>query len=510
MKLRISSFRTRIFLVTTLIVVLILLCVMAMAWINGYAQQVKLLDTRLCSEAQRLVTQPMSETGFKRFEGDVAAKLQLQSTSQLLLWLQGNPARPPLHSDAWPEGLDPKTFAWGKPTKPSGPPPDAARPNHMGEPGEPPPRRPEPEGNGRPRPGDNGPGQDPNGINAELGSCALTTFKSMGEEWRAARYTTLYASGLLAADLTFIRAGLRDTYKSITLGVAPLALLLTGMGAWLLSLLAMRPVNRLRVNMQAVNQKVLNQRVTLDQEDHEFRSLIDAYNKMLDRLELSFHQASRFSADAAHELRTPLTILQGQIEQALRMSDGQSNQVHLSQMLDETGRLSGITRKLLLLSQADAGHLALMLTPVDISHMLKELLNDAQMLDLQNVTISGDLGDHIAVHADGQLVGQLLNNLCSNAFKYTPPGGWIKAKVRTLPTGVEVLLSNSAAGITLAMRARLFDRFFRGDAAHGRATDGHGLGLSLAREIARAHGGDLTLQDSPLDAVHLRLWLPTA
>ena len=331
----------------------------------------------------------------------------------------------------------------------------------------------------------------------------------MGEEWRAARYTTLYASGLLAADLTFIRAGLRDTYKSITLGVAPLALLLTGMGAWLLSLLAMRPVNRLRVNMQAVNQKVLNQRVTLDQEDHEFRSLIDAYNKMLDRLELSFHQASRFSADAAHELRTPLTILQGQIEQALRMSDGQSNQVHLSQMLDETGRLSGITRKLLLLSQADAGHLALMLTPVDISHMLKELLNDAQMLDLQNVTISGDLGDHIAVHADGQLVGQLLNNLCSNAFKYTPPGGWIKAKVRTLPTGVEVLLSNSAAGITLAMRARLFDRFFRGDAAHGRATDGHGLGLSLAREIARAHGGDLTLQDSPLDAVHLRLWLPT-
>lgn len=492
MKLRVSSFRTRIFLVTTLIVVLILLCVMAMAWIKGYAQQVKLLDIRLCSEARRLVTQPINEPGFKRFEGDVAAKLQLQSTSQLLLWLQSNPVRPTSYSDAWPEGLDPQTFAWGKPTESS----------------EPPPRRPEPEGNRRPRPGDNRPGQDPNGIHAGLGSCALTTFKSMGEEWRAARYTTPDANGLVAADLTFIRAGLRDSFKSVTLGVAPLALLLTAMGAWLLSLLAMRPVNRLRVNMQAVNQKALNQRVTLDQEDHEFRSLIDAYNKMLDRLELSFHQASRFSADAAHELRTPLTILQGQIEQVLRMSDGRSSQVVLSQMLDETGRLSGITRKLLLLSQADAGHLALMRTPVDLSDMLKELLNDAQMLDLQDVTISSDLGDHIAVHADEQLVGQLLNNLCSNAFKYTPAGGWIKAKVRTLPTGVEVLLSNSAQGITLPMRARLFDRFFRGDAAHNRATDGHGLGLSLAREIARAHGGDLTLEDSPLDAVHLRLWLP--
>ena len=494
MKLRVSSFRTRIFGVTTAIVVLILASVMAMAWRNGYAQQIKLLDGRLCSEARRLATQPMDDNGFKRFEGDVAQKLQLQSPRQLLLWLQDDPSKAPLRSEAWPVGLDSNRFDWRQPGSANGLPAEANSPQRPREPGEP----------ARRRPGERpGPGPD-----FGFGTCALTTFNAMGEEWRAARYTTPNASGVLAAELTFIRADLRNTYGNIALGVAPLALILTGLGAWLISLLALRPVNRLRTNMQAVHQKVLDQRLPIGAEDDEFRSLIEAYNKMLNRLELSFHQASRFSADAAHELRTPLTILQGQIEQALRLSDGQPIQVQLSQMLDETGRLSGITRKLLLLSQADAGRIPLLRTPVDISSMLKERLTDAHTLGLADIAISSELGVGVMVHADEQLLGQLLNNLCSNAFKYTPPGGWIKAQVRAMPQGVEVVLYNRAVGMTAIMRTRFFDRFFRGDAAHSRATDGHGLGLSLAREIARAHEGDLTLLDSPADEVHLRLWLP--
>ena len=291
---------------------------------------------------------------------------------------------------------------------------------------------------------------------------------------------------------------------------APLALVLTALGAWLMSTLAMRPVARLRSTMEAVNQQSLEHRLPAGREDREFKELIDAYNRMLDRLEASFHQATRFSADAAHELRMPLTILQGQIEQAMRLSGDQPIQVQLAQMLDEAGRLSSISRKLLLLSQADAGKLVLLRTPVDLSSMLQERLADAQLLELQDVRISSDLEQQLVVQGDEQLLGQVLNNLCRNAFKYTLPDGWIRVRARADTSGVEVLWSNSSVAISAQARERLFDRFFRGDVAHNRSVDGHGLDLSLSRVIARAHGGDLTLEPSPDDEVRLRLWLPAA
>lgn len=340
--------------------------------------------------------------------------------------------------------------------------------------------------------------------------CQVTGFSALASEWRAAQVKAFGAYGVVGADLAATRTELRDGLGSIGWRAAPLALLFTALGAWLLSTLAMRPVARLRSTMEAVNQQSLEHRVPAGREDREFQDLINAYNRMLDRLEASFHQATRFSADAAHELRTPLTILQGQIEQALRVSGDQPIQVRLAQMLDEAGRLSSITRKLLMLSQADAGKLALLRTPVDLSAMLQERLADANLLELQDVRISSDLAAHAVVQGDEQLLGQVLNNLCGNAFKYTPPSGWMRVQARAASSGVEVLWSNSTMPIAPQARERLFDRFFRGDAAHNRSVDGHGLGLSLARVIARAHGGDLTLLPSPHDEVRLRLWLPAA
>jgi two-component system, OmpR family, heavy metal sensor histidine kinase CusS len=258
--------------------------------------------------------------------------------------------------------------------------------------------------------------------------------------------------------------------------------------------------------MHGVTGNALNLRLSAQGEDHEFAELIDAYNTMLQRLETSFHQASRFSADAAHELRTPLTILQGRIEQAVNTSDRRSIQSDLIDMLDEVGRMSAITRKLLLLSRADAGSLALHLEPINLTELLDTLIADAQLL-VEDQLLQSAIDKNLEIEGDEILLRQLFNNLISNAVRYCPAGGWIKVSARLLPGGIEVLFANRSHPIAAEDRGRFFDRFYRGDAAHNRQIDGSGLGLSLAREIARAHGGDLTLLASPMDEVTLKLWL---
>ena len=511
MKLRLASFRMRLLLVSLLVVGLTLVLVATLSWTSALSYAVDRLDARLCEEARQIVMRPPRPDDLERLERDAALKLRLQSADQLLLWVQPASAAPAIRSARWPESLDLSAVAWSavpdrrppeqpgaKPMRPPGNTDRPPGPDALDSPG----RDPGPPGAAPREPGE--------GRRPPSALCEVAGFSALASDWRAAQAMASDAKGLVVADLAATRAELRQALSSIVWRAAPLALVLTALGACLMSTLAIRPVARLRSAMETVNQQSLEHRLPAGREDREFKELIDAYNGMLDRLEASFRQATRFSADAAHELRTPLTILQGQIEQAMRLSGDQPIQVQLSQMLDEAGRLSSITRKLLLLSQADAGKLALLRTPVDLSQMLEERLADAQLLELPDVRISSELEANTVVQGDAQLLAQVVNNLCGNAFKYTQPGGWIRVRARTMISGVEVLWSNSTVGIPAPARERLFDRFFRADVAHNRSVDGHGLGLSLSRVIARAHGGDLTLESSPQDEVRLRLWLPAA
>lgn len=254
-------------------------------------------------------------------------------------------------------------------------------------------------------------------------------------------------------------------------------------------------IRRLTATIRRVTAQGLDQRIPSGEQDRDFAELIAVFNEMLERLERSFHQASRFSADAAHELKTPLAILQGQIEQAMGQADtGSPIQVMLSGILDEVRRLSGISKKLLLLSQADAGRLRLHRSAFDLSNALQDVVEDARML-APALQISADIAPGIELEADAELLRQALLNLVSNAIKYNIEDGWIKLSAHATGTRIEVRIGNASHGIAEADRELLFDRFYRADPARSRHVEGSGLGLSLAREIARAHGGDLILED---------------
>ena len=479
------SFRTRLFVMAASIVAATLAAVMVVGWSSVLDFEVDRLDSRLCAEARRLANEPSHGDDMSRLEADLLNKLRLVSTRQLLVRFDGADGTPRFQSAHWDPALELEALAWTPAARSGGAAGD--RPGQE--------RPPIPEGD---RP------QRKRGADE---ACTVASFRAGGRAWRAARYPVAAGRGFVAADLAATEAELHGAVRRALTIVVPLALGLTALGAWLLASLSMRPLNRLRDAMKGMSQKAMNQRVSARGEDREFTELIDAYNTMLERLEASFRQASRFSADAAHELRTPLTILQGRLEQAMAQAEQPALQAALADMLEEVGRLATITRRLLLLSQADAGRLALDVTPVDLTELLDGLMADAPMLAGKQ-KLSSTIGRSLVVPGDAVLLRQLFNNLLSNAVRYNVPNGWIDVVAQEGSGGVEIIFANATVPIAPADRARLFDRFYRGDPAHSRSVDGTGLGLSIAREIARAHRGDLTLEPGAPDEVRLRVWLP--
>lgn len=289
--------------------------------------------------------------------------------------------------------------------------------------------------------------------------------------------------------------------NALLLALPPALLLLAGAGFWLAQR-ALRPIDRIAETAARINARGLHERIPEIRSDEEFDRLVEVMNSMLERLERSFNQASRFAADAAHELKTPLTILQGQLEQALQeASDGSLDQQVYSELLGEVQRLRSIVRKLLLLAQADAGHQLRGEEKVDWSAVVEQVAEDtreaAPLLELRK-----DIEPGIAVHGDGELLTQLLHNLASNAVKFAVPQGGaprgiVDIQLAATPTGSRLRFANTATPLPPAELGRIFERFYRGDPSRNRRIEGVGLGLALSREIAHGHGGDLRVSQRP-------------
>ncbi len=299
-----------------------------------------------------------------------------------------------------------------------------------------------------------------------------------------------------------------NVIRDVFLISIPVVLLLMTSGAWWLSYGALRPIRQLILAIRQVTVTGLDQRVPIDAIDTEFLELIQVFNQMLSRLERSFKQASRFSGDAAHELKTPLAILQGELERTLQQAEpGSQVQQNLSHLLDEVYRLSGIVRKLLLLSLADGGQMSLYRVKINLSEILVEMVEDMELL-APDLAVIADITAELWVTGDRDLLIQVLQNLFSNAIKYNIPDGWMQIDGRHQGKTVLVTISNASLDIPTNEQQRIFDRFYRGDPARTRKIEGTGLGLSLAREITLAHDGKLTLDPTPSNQTAFTLSLP--
>lgn len=293
-------------------------------------------------------------------------------------------------------------------------------------------------------------------------------------------------------------------------GAGPIVLGVALGGGYWLSRRALAPVDRLTATAIDISAARLDRRVDSGAADDELGRLARAFNGMIERLENSFGEMRRFTADAAHELRTPLAVLRSEAEVALRAdrSPGQYRHV-LENQLEEIARLTRLTEELLFLCREDAGLQAVPIQPVRVDELLEQLVGQLQSAaQARDVTLEIDVRSPLTIASDPDRLRRLFFNLVDNALKFTPTGGRVAIHAVRNGGRVEVVVTDSGIGIPPAHLPHICRRFYRVDQARGRAIEGTGLGLSICQAIVDAHDGTLRIESSPGNGTRVVVSLP--
>ena len=274
-----------------------------------------------------------------------------------------------------------------------------------------------------------------------------------------------------------------------------LALLFGGLIVWSV----VRPLKSLTMAASAVAAGDLSQRVSVPAGD-EISDLADAFNRMAVQLDRAEALRQQLTADIAHELRTPITVIQGNIE-ALQDGIFPLTQEALEPILDKTLLLRRLVEDLRQLALAESGQLSLIPEPLDLGHLAGQTLDAFRPpAEARSIELSLAPADSLPlVRADPQRVQQVLDNLLSNALRYTPGGGRITVGLVRENGAVRVSVTDTGPGISAEALPNVFERFYRADQSRERLSDGggSGLGLAVARSIVEAHSGRIGVHSLP-------------
>jgi heavy metal sensor kinase len=298
-----------------------------------------------------------------------------------------------------------------------------------------------------------------------------------------------------AAPWNQIESVLRGLLLTFALGL-PLIIALAIGGGYLLIRGALRPVDEIRQKAAQITSRNLSERLPVVHTGDELERLATDLNRMIERLEKSFFQINRFSADASHELRTPLTVLQGELESIARGEQVLPEEVRetIGSALEETHRLAKIVENLLAISRLDAGEAHKQLERLDFAELARSTADHMRLLaEEKHITLNCDGAEPVEVEADSARLKQVVVNLLDNAIKYTPYGGNVDISVVRRNDNAVLKVADTGIGISSADLPYIFDRFYRADKARSRQMGGTGLGLSIVRSICVAHRGQVSV-----------------
>lgn len=343
------------------------------------------------------------------------------------------------------------------------------------------------------------------------------TFAGPTEETQARCLTTSIPRSPYVVQVAMLWDNAEDLLARLMAGIlfAELMLLLvSGIGSWLLVSRALRPIDAIATEAEhlAMERSTLATHLCLSPRkasDNEIGHLVRALDGMMARLTDAFRTQRRFTADASHELRTPLTILQGEFELTLtRPRSEEDYRRALSSGLEEIQRMARIVDSLSLLARSDEGApLTVPFVSVPLKAIAAEVVQSFTSVCAKKNLHLTMTADEAAVRGDADSLRRLLRNLLENAVRYTPSGGAITVVVRVEGEDCEISVTDTGVGIAESDLPHVFTRFYRADAARVN-TGGSGLGLSIARSIAEAHGGEINAVSAPGQGTRMQVRLP--
>ena len=291
----------------------------------------------------------------------------------------------------------------------------------------------------------------------------------------------------------------------------PIGVAAAGGASYLLARRALAPIETMADRARSITADRLGDRLPVDNPDDELGRLATVFNETLGRLQASFEQMRRFTADVSHELRTPLTAIRSVGEVGLReRRDEPAYRGIIGSMLEEVDRLASLVDRLLTWSRAETGQAKLAQEVLNLHEMAEEVAahlgvlaeEKQQLLVVEHAGTPRGLGDRLVLR-------QSLINLVDNAIKYSPVGGEIRIKVGESPTVATIDVSDTGPGIAPELQAQIFERYARGGRSRPQA-GGTGLGLSISKWAVEVNGGKLTLESGNGGGSTFRITLPRA
>jgi heavy metal sensor kinase len=303
-----------------------------------------------------------------------------------------------------------------------------------------------------------------------------------------------------------------ESLRDVLAYVIPIALVLAGAGGWFLARQSLAPVSTMAERARHIGADDLSARLPVANPRDELGRLAATFNDLLNRLETSLTQQRQFMADASHELRTPVTTSRTAAAVALQQSHRDEDEYRetLTIIEQQTTRLSRIVDDMFTLARADAGSYPVRRTLMYLDEVVDEAVRAARVLgDTKQVSIELTTIPSASFTGDEELVRRLVGNLLDNAVRYSGPGSVVQMNLGHESERYVLSVTDAGEGIAPDIQLHIFERFFRGNAARTSSDGGAGLGLALARWIARAHGGEVTLVRSSHEGTTFEATLPS-
>jgi heavy metal sensor kinase len=302
-----------------------------------------------------------------------------------------------------------------------------------------------------------------------------------------------------------------ESLREVLAYVIPIALVLAGAGGWFLARQSLAPMTTMAERARNIGTDDLGARLPVANPRDELGQLAETFNDLLNRLEASLTQQRQFMADASHELRTPVATSRTAASVALQQPHRNEEEYRdtLAIIEQQTTRLTRIVEDMFTLARADAGSYPVHRTLMYLDEVVDDVVRAARVLaDTKQVSIELATIQSASFTGDEELVRRLVGNLLDNAVRHTPARTAVHVNLAQEPTRYVLSVSDAGEGIASEIQPHIFERFVRGDAARTRSDGGAGLGLALARWIARAHGGDVTLVRSSHEGTTFTAVLP--